>query len=164
MFTSATCWSCSPARGRGGPSRTPWSSSWWANFTGTNHTRGHFQELSAELSLAERHLMRPRLLVVSREDFCEKLFFFFYKLDVQSDVSLGWGLFLSPYEFDKPSMWRCHNSCACHFLHGVFRFKDEDLISRNCVLFHVGGKSKILSSFSKCFCIISLCVMLGLLE
>lgn len=146
MFTSATCWSCSPARGRGGPSRTPWSSSWWANFTGTNRTRGHFQELSAELRSAEGHPMRPRLLVVSKKKTFVKNVFFFYKLDVQSNVSLGWGLFfLSPSEFDKPSMWRCHNSCTCHFSTVCLGLR----ISLNCVLFHVGGGSKVLSSFSK---------------
>lgn len=145
MFTSATCWSCSPARGRGGPSRTPWSSSWWANFTGTNRTRGHFQELSAERRSAEGHPMRPRLLVVSTEDFCEKRFFFLQtgrskwcKFRVRT-------VFLSPSEFDKPSMWRCHNSCTCHFSTVCLGLR----ISRNCVLFHVGGGSKVLSSFSK---------------
>lgn len=41
-FTLATCWSCSPAPGRGGPSGTLWSISQQANFHGANDTGGHF--------------------------------------------------------------------------------------------------------------------------
>lgn len=50
-FILATCWFCSRALGRGGPSRTPWSNSWLANFTGTNDTKGHFQELPPDTQL-----------------------------------------------------------------------------------------------------------------
>lgn len=129
-FTSATCWSCSPAPGRGGPSRTPWGSSRRAQFTGTSNTTGHFQELPPDRSLAEGQLMRRRLL--SRKDWdglqemwavnvlTEKWSFcFFYKVDIKNNASLAWGLFLSLSEFDKLSMWRCHNSCMWRMFLGL---------------------------------------------
>lgn len=167
MFILATCWFCSRALGRGGPSRTPWSNSWLANFTGTNDTKGcHLTH-----SLAGLQLMRQMLLIFTRktvevlkkkkmwaessQDLSDTRFwkrFFFNELDSQNDASFAWGLFLSPSEFDERSMWHCFNSCMCQF--SLILFKDTELTSHKCVLSYVGegGYKKIwrLSSSSKC--------------
>lgn len=55
----------------------------------------------------------------------------------------------TPSEFDKPSVWRCHISCTCHFFTVCFRFKGADF-SQKCVLSYV-ERSLSFKMFLHCF-------------